>query len=96
MARDEVCNPVQDCGSSQLDFWHLLAAAIVVDANGCKRVRVNLTAEDCDTVDQYVDCNNSHIKPEELLKHTFSLDSCGRVVWNLQRHVGHHKMTVSG
>ena len=83
MARDEVCNPVQECGSSQLDFFHLLAAALVVDATGCVRLRANITAEDCDTVDAYVDCTKAHLDPLELLKNSFSLDSCGRVVWNI-------------
>ena len=83
MARDTVCNPVQDCGSSQLDFFHLLAAALVVDSTGCVRIRMVVTPEDCEDVDQYIDCTNSHINPLEALKSSFSLDECGRVVWNV-------------
>jgi hypothetical protein len=83
MARDGSCNPVADCGSGQLDFFHLLAAALVVDSTGCVRLRVAVTVEECTEVDQFVDCSNAHVNPLEALKSSFSLDSCGRVVLNL-------------
>jgi len=74
---------VPECGEQLQDFFHLLAASMVVGDDGCVRLRVSVTVEDCTDVEQYIDCTNAHLNPLELLKHTFGIDDCGRVVLNL-------------
>lgn len=65
------------CGNNVQDILHLLAASLVKDANGVKYLRVNINVHECSEIEAAVDCQNSHISPEELLKEAIFTDDCG-------------------
>lgn len=68
---------LQECGYNVQDILHLLAASIVKDANGVKYIRMNLNIHDCSLIDPAIDCSNSHVSPQELLKEVIFTDDCG-------------------
>ena len=74
---------LNNCGFNQLDFFQLLAGAIVQDESGNVRLRVALHEEECSAVTPLLDCTTAQQEPLELLKQIFSVDSCDRIVLNL-------------
>lgn len=68
---------LNSCGNNVQDILHLLAAAIVEDANGVKHLRMNITVHECSEIEAGVNCSNSHVKPEVLLKEVIFTDDCG-------------------
>lgn len=74
---------LNNCGFNELDFFQLLAGAIVVDGSGNVRLRAALNQEACSAVTPLVDCTTKDQEPLELLKQIFSIDACGHIVVNL-------------
>jgi hypothetical protein len=70
------------CGAGELDFWQLLAGALVVDRDGTVKIRATISLEACTAVSPLVDCDTKDQDPKELLKQAFSIDSCGNITLN--------------
>lgn len=71
------------CGYNDLDFFQLLAGALIKDSNGNVRLRAVLNQEACTDVTPLLDCTTKDQDPLELLKQMFSIDDCDRIVINL-------------
>ena len=75
-----------ECGSVSLSFIQMLAATLAGyhDIAGDLHYRINgaSTSSSCTLLDDFLDCDISHIDPERLLvENTFAIDECGRLVW---------------
>jgi hypothetical protein len=74
---------LNQCGGLELDFFQLLAGALVIDGSGNIRLRVVVTEELCTAVSPLLDCDTKDVDPKELFKLAFSKDSCDRISLNL-------------
>lgn len=70
------------CGASELDFWQLLAGALVVDRSGNVSIRATINTGACSEYTPLVSCDTKDQDPKELLKQAFSIDSCGNITLN--------------
>lgn len=73
---------LNECNIAELDFWQLLAGALVKDSEGNVRIRSIIHLEECTVLDPLVDCNTKDQDPKDLLKQAFSLDDCGQIALN--------------
>lgn len=62
-----------DCGVNIQDLAHLLAAAVVKDANGVKYLRVDLTVHASDAIDPAAECG-VYQDPQEVLRELFEVE----------------------
>lgn len=75
-----------ECGSVPLTFMQMLASTIAGyhDIAGVMHYRINgaSTSASCALLDDFLDCDISHIDPErQLVENTFAVDECSRLVW---------------
>lgn len=62
-----------DCGANIQDLAHLLAAAVVKDANGAKFLRVKITKHAYSAIDPAAACG-VYQDPEEVLRELFTVE----------------------
>jgi hypothetical protein len=77
-----------ECGSLPLSFIQMLASCIVGyhDIAGIMHYRINglEVSDDCSELNDFLDCDVSHIDPErQLVENTFALDNCSRLAWKV-------------
>lgn len=77
-----------ECGSVPLSFIQMLASCIVGyhDLAGVLHYRINTlqTADGCTTIENFHDCDTSHVEPERnLVENTFILDDCNYLAWKI-------------
>jgi hypothetical protein len=73
-----------ECGMVPLTFIQMLASCIVGydDLDGERHFYINVigTTENCDDLEDLVDCNTNQIDAERLLvENVFALDECGNL-----------------
>ena len=66
------------CGELQQKFLELLAQA-VVEYNDHYYLNIIYTSANCDTLTPFINCNNNHVTPDEVLANLFALDECGNL-----------------
>jgi hypothetical protein len=77
-----------ECGSLPLSFIQMLASTIqgYHDIAGVLHYRINgsQAADACTALDDFLECDTSHIDPErQLVENTFALDDCGLLMWKV-------------
>ncbi len=67
------------CGASELDFWQLLAGALMTDGTNVGFSFVDHSV-DCSGLTPVIDCDNKDQDPKEIVKQAFAIDDCGHIV----------------
>lgn len=74
-----------DCQILPASFMELLARALMVDSEG-NVLGINMIIDtderDCDCV-PFINCDNNHLTPEQVLVNAFDVDACGNVALKL-------------
>jgi len=68
-----------DCGFEKQSLVQMLANCLIVHEG---HVYLNLIprADYCDDITSFIDCDNNHIDPEDLITgNAFALDECGHL-----------------
>lgn len=73
---------LNECNAADLDFFQLLAGAMVTDGTNVS-LRVVVHVGECSSLTPIVDCNTKDQNPMDLLKQLFAIDECGHIVMNL-------------
>lgn len=69
-----------ECGQLPRNVLEALASALVKDADGNVSINGELSLLSCDELTPYIDCDNNHIPPENLLTNAIGEDNCGNPV----------------
>lgn len=72
-----------DCGIMPASFMELLASTLRTDGNGNVFINTTFTAASYCGCTSYVDCDNNHLTPEQILANAFGLDGCGNLALKL-------------
>ena len=67
-----------NCGEMNASFLQLLASTLRVAADGVVYVN-SIQATDAADDLSFIDCDNNHLSPEELLRFAFTNDSNGHL-----------------
>jgi len=75
---------IPTCTTMPAGFLELLASTLMVDAAGeVQGFNVIIMAPDaCDCV-PYINCDNNHLSPDEVIRNAFALDNCGKLAIKL-------------